>query len=75
MAFNDLGKFHVDASDLELWAKSGCARAFIAEVGIQKDIAFKKLLKDGEKKHSENAESYKAYDKVLRLFESATKAK
>lgn len=75
MAFNNLEHYGIDASDMRLWSSSNSAQAFIAEILEQKTLAFKRLLKDGEKKHSENAEAYKAFDKVLRLLEAASKIK
>lgn len=75
MAFNNLGNFGIDSSDLRQWAGSPSTKAFIAEIREQKDLALKRLLKEGEKKHSENAESHKAYEKVLRIIECASKIK
>ncbi len=75
MAYNNLGHYGLDSSDMRQWAGSPATKAFIAEMNDQKDLVFKQLLKGGEKKHSENAESYKAFDKVLRLIEWASKVK
>lgn len=75
MAYSNLGHYGIDASDMRTWAGSGSTRAFIAEIKEQKDLALKKLLKEGEKKHSENAESHKAFEKILRLIEGASKLK
>lgn len=75
MAFNNLEHYGIDASDMRLWATSNSARAFVAEIQEQRGLVFKRLLKDGEKRHSENAEAYKAFEKVLRLIEAASKVK
>ena len=75
MAYSNLGHYGIDASDMRTWAGSGSTRAFIAEIMEQKDLALKKLLKEGEKNHSANAESHKAFEKILRLIEGASKLK
>lgn len=75
MAFNNLGHYGIDSSDVRQWAGSPTTKAFVAEIVEQKDLAFKQLLKGGEKNHSQHAESYKAFEKVLRLIEAASKMK
>ncbi len=75
MAFNNLGRYGIDSSDVRAWAGSPTTKAFIDEILEQKDLAFNKLLKGGEKNHSQNSESYKAFEKVLRLIEWASKMK
>lgn len=71
MAFSNLKRHGVDSSDMHLWARSGATNAFIEEVQIQKELAFKNLLKGGSKNHDMNSECYKAYEKVLKLINEA----
>lgn len=73
MARGSLQKQGADNSDGALWATSAPARAFASEVMVWREQAFKKLLKEGEKNHSQNAESYKAYEKVLDLLNEFAK--
>ena len=73
MAFNDIGQKGIDKSDMARWATSKEAKAFVEEINIYRGQAFKALLKDGEKGHSKNAESYKAWEKVVTLLNEAGK--
>ena len=73
MAFNDIGKRGLDKSDMARWATSDEAKAFVDEINVKKNQAFSKLLKDGEKKHSQNVECYKAYESILILLNEASK--
>jgi len=73
MAFNDIGKLGLDKSNMARWASSNEAKAFVAEVDIYKNQAFKALLKDGEKGYSKNAECFKAWEKVISLLNEAAK--
>jgi uncharacterized protein len=72
VAFN-LSKYGLDKSDMSTWASSYPAQAFVERMTELKAQAFRSLLKDGEKKHSENAERYKAYEQVIKEFNDATK--
>jgi len=75
VAYSKIKKQGVDASDMRGWSRSSCTQAFIDEIHIHKGLAFKALLKDGEKNHCENAEKFKAYEKVLSLIEEAGRLK
>jgi hypothetical protein len=73
VAFNDIGKKGLDKSDMHRWSTSDEAKAFVDEINVYKKQAFAKLLKEGEKKHSQNAECYKAYERVITLLNEASK--
>jgi len=71
MAFSKLSQFGIDKSDLSLWAGTQEALAFNQEIIAMKEQAFRRLLKDGADKHDDNAATYSAYKKILKLFEEA----
>ena len=71
MAFSNLKKYDLDASDVAVWKKAGCTALLIGEIQSAMDVSMRKLLKDGEKGHSANAEAYKAFARVLSMIEDA----
>ena len=71
MAFNNIKQRNLDRSDVLLWKNSGCTAELIEQIQVCQSQCLQRLLKDGEKKHSENAEGYKAYGKILKLIEDA----
>lgn len=73
MAFDKLKD--LDSTDMREWANSPCTALYVNELVTQRDLAFKKLLKEGEKKHCHNAETYKAFGKALQLIEEARNLK
>jgi len=75
VAFNNLEKHGLDASDMRIWASSNCASALLEELNLQKNKALKDLIKQGEKKHNENAQRYEVYNKVISLIEEASSLK
>jgi hypothetical protein len=50
------------------WACGVVADEYREKITNQRDTAMRALLKGGEKHHAENAESYKAYDRVLKIL-------
>lgn len=71
MAFNNK-HYGLDNSDMREWAGSNCAKSFSEELLMLKRQALQKLLKDVKPEH---AECYKAYEKVLKLFDEARNLK
>lgn len=71
MAFSNPEGFGIDKSDLHRWATSNEAKAFVKEIETLKRKSFSKLLKEGAKHHDKNAESYNAYESILKLLNEA----
>ena len=63
----------IDNSDRSDWARCDVAQEFIEKVKNQRGKAFRSLLKDGDKKHNQNAETYKAFDVILRMIDDFSK--
>ena len=59
----------LDNTDLSEWTRDPVTIQFRNKILSQRDMAFKALIKQGEKKHSENAERYKAFDWVAKVIE------
>jgi len=57
-----------DASDMNIWADSYCAKSFIREVSTRRKAALGKLVK---KPTEENAAIVRSFDSIMRLFEDA----
>jgi hypothetical protein len=68
-------KYDLDSSDFDVWLNAGCTKAFVEEIVTQKNLALTRLIKGGAKAHDENAECFKAFEKVLRIIEVASKIK
>lgn len=56
----------IDSSDMQLWASSPCATAFIADIVDSRESALRALIKTPTE---EKAAVVRAYDKVLALFD------
>jgi len=57
-----------DASDMNIWADSYCAKSFMREVEGRRKAALGKLVK---KPTEENAAIVRSFDSIMRLFEDA----